>query len=152
MSHSFPHLFCPAKVGAREVKNRIIMTGMSAHMAPDQGWVTDREVAFYERRARGGVGYVVVGAAFVHPSGTFGAQLGMHSDEMIPGLARLAEVIRRYDAVASIQLHHAGRQTSAKVTGYGLIGASATACPFKAVVRLALKLRICSRCVDMRSP
>ena len=121
----------PARIGAREVKNRLIMTGMSAHMAPDEGWVTDREVAFYERRARGGVGCIVVGAAFVHPSGTFGAQLGIHRDEMIPGLARLAGVIRRHGALASIQLHHAGRQTSSKVTGQALIAPSAVSCPFK---------------------
>lgn len=127
----FPTLFSPIQVGPREVENRILMTGMSAHMAPDQGWVTDREVAFYERRARGGVGYIVVGAAFVHPSGTFGAQLGIHSDEMIPGLARLASVIRRHGPVASIQLHHAGRQTNSAVTGYPLIAPSAIPCPVK---------------------
>lgn len=127
----YPRLLGPARVGAREVKNRVIMTGMSAHMAPDEGWVTDREVAFYDRRARGGPGYIVVGAAFVHPSGTFGAQLGIHRDEMIPGLARLAGVIKAQGAVASIQLHHAGRQTSSRVTGHELIAPSAIACPVK---------------------
>ncbi len=100
-------------------------------MAPDEGWVIDREVAFYERRARGEVGYIVVGAAFVHASGTFGAQLGIHSDEMIPGLSRLASVIRQHGAVASIQLHHAGRQTNSKVTGHPLYAPSAIPCPIK---------------------
>ena len=131
MKTHFPLLLGPARIGTREVKNRIIMTGMSAHMAPDAGWVTDREVAFYDRRAKGGPGCIVVGAAFVHPSGTFGAQLGIHSDMMIPGLARLASVIKAQGALASIQLHHAGRQTSSCVTGCELIAPSAIACPVK---------------------
>lgn len=131
MSSPFPNLFRPIQVGPREVKNRMIMTAMSGHMAEADGAVTDRELAFYERRAQGGVGYIVVGAAFVHPSGTFGNQLGIHSDDMIPGLARMAAAIRRHGAVASIQLHHAGRQTNSTVTGHELIAPSPVACPIK---------------------
>ena len=128
----FPKLLEPIQIGSREIKNRVIMTGMSAHMAPDEGFVTDREVAFYERRAAGDIGFVVVGAAFVHASGTFGAQLGIHRDEMIPGLTRLAGVIRKHGALASIQLHHAGRQTSTGVTGCEhLFAPSAIPCPVK---------------------
>lgn len=141
MSHPFPLLFAPIQVGAREVKNRIIMTGMSGHMAPPDGSVTEREVAFYERRARGGAGYVVVGAAYVAMSGRFGAdQLGIYSDELIPGLRSLAAAIRRHGAVASIQLHHAGRQTSARVTGEPVVAPSAIACPVKQELPHALTL------------
>jgi 2,4-dienoyl-CoA reductase-like NADH-dependent reductase (Old Yellow Enzyme family)/thioredoxin reductase len=119
----------------------MIMTGMSAHMAPDAGYATDREIAFYERRAAGGVGYIIVGAAFVHPSGTFGAQLGLHDDRMIPGQARLAEAIRRHGAVASIQLHHAGRQTTTAVTGQKvLLAPSAIACPIKREIPRAMNV------------
>ena len=131
MTSPFPTLVSPIQVGPREVKNRMLMTAMSGHMAPADGSVTDRELAFYERRAAGGVGYIVVGAAFVHPSGTFGNQLGIHDDQLIPGLSRLASAIRKHGAVASIQLHHAGRQTNTSVTGHPLIGPSSIPCPIK---------------------
>jgi 2,4-dienoyl-CoA reductase-like NADH-dependent reductase (Old Yellow Enzyme family)/thioredoxin reductase len=128
----FPHLLSPAQVGRREVKNRIIMTGMSGHMAPPDGSVTEREVAFYERRARGGAGYIVVGAAYVDVSGRFGHdQLGIYSDELIPGLRSLATALKRHGALASIQLHHAGRQTNSHVTGRPIIAPSPIACPIK---------------------
>jgi 2,4-dienoyl-CoA reductase-like NADH-dependent reductase (Old Yellow Enzyme family)/thioredoxin reductase len=139
--HTFPHLFNPIEIGGVEVKNRVLMTGMSGHMAPPDGSVTEREVAFYERRARGGAGYLVVGAAYVHPSGRFGAdQLGIYSDELIPNLRQLAQAIRRHDAIASIQLHHAGRQTNSLVTGQPIIAPSALACPVKQETPHALSL------------
>lgn len=141
MNSSFPRLFSPIQIGQREVKNRLIMTGMSGHMSPPDGSVTEREIAFYERRARGGVGYIVVGAAYVHPSGRFGLdQLGIYSDSLIPGLRRLAASIRKHGAVASIQLHHAGRQTNSHVTGFSLLAPSALACPVKQEVPKALSL------------
>ncbi len=144
----FPLLFTPIQVGRREVKNRIVMTAMSGHMAPDDGSLTERELAFYERRARGGVGYIVVGAAFVHPSGSFGAQLGIHHDDMIPGLSRLAATIRQHGAVASIQLHHAGRQTNSRVTGHPLIAPSAVPCPIKQEMPRALSRDEIAEVVD----
>jgi 2,4-dienoyl-CoA reductase-like NADH-dependent reductase (Old Yellow Enzyme family)/thioredoxin reductase len=141
MNLFFPRLFSPIQIGGLEVKNRILMTGMSGHMAPPDGSVTEREVAFYERRARGGAGYLVVGAAYVHPSGSFGVdQLGIYSDELIPHLSRLAQAIRRHGAVASIQLHHAGRQTNSHVTGQPIIAPSPIACPVKREVPHALSL------------
>jgi 2,4-dienoyl-CoA reductase-like NADH-dependent reductase (Old Yellow Enzyme family) len=53
MPVQYPLLFTPIRFGRLEVRNRLIMTGMAGHMAPPDGSVTDREIAFYERRARG---------------------------------------------------------------------------------------------------
>lgn len=139
MQAPYPLLFSPIRFGRLEVRNRLIMTGMSGHMAPPDGSVTDREIAFYERRARGGVGLAVVGAAYVHPGGRFGNdQLGIHVDAHIDGYRRLAAAIKRHGAIASIQLHHAGRQTNSRVTGERLIAPSAVACPVKQEVPHAL--------------
>ena len=139
MSVEYPHLFSPARFGRLVLRNRLIMTGMAGHMAPPDGSVTEREIAFYERRARGGVGLAVVGAAYVHPGGRFSNdQLGIHTDAHIEGYRSLATAIKRHGAVASIQLHHAGRQTNSRVTGERLIAPSAAACTVKQEVPHAL--------------
>lgn len=141
MPTPFPLLFTPIRFGRLEVRNRLIMTGMAGHMAPPDGSVTEREVAFYERRARGGIGLVVVGAAYVHPGGRFSNdQLGIYDDSLIPGYRRLAATIKQHGAVASIQLHHAGRQTNSRVTGERLIAPSADPCPIKQEVPHALSV------------
>ncbi|CAN5677757.1 FAD-dependent oxidoreductase [soil metagenome] len=135
----YPLLFSPIRFGRIDLPNRLIMTGMAGHMAPPDGSVTDREIAFYERRARGGVGLAVVGAAYVHPGGRFSNdQLGIHVDAHIEGYRRLATAIKRHGAIASIQLHHAGRQTNSRVTGERLLAPSAVACPVKQEVPHAL--------------
>lgn len=139
MTTPYPYLFSPVAFGSLEIRNRLIMTGMSGHMAPADGSVTDREIGFYERRARGGVGLVVVGAAYVHAGGRFGNdQLGIHDDGLIAGYRRLTHAIRRHGAMSSIQLHHAGRQTNSRVTGQRLIAPSAVPCPVKQEVPHAL--------------
>src|SRR3990170_2646602 len=141
MSADYPHLFSPVPFGRLLLRNRLIMTGMAGHMAPPDGSVTDREIAFYERRARGGVGLAVVGAAYVHPGGRFSNdQLGIHTDAHIDGYRKLATAIKQHGATASIQLHHAGRQTNSRVTGERLIAPSAVACPVKQEVPHALEL------------
>lgn len=149
MPTPFPRLFSPLAFGRLELRNRIVMTGMSGHMAPPDGSVTDREIAFYERRARGGVGLVVVGAAYVHPGGRFSNdQLGIHDDALVPGYRRLAAAIRRHGAIASIQLHHAGRQTNSRVTGHRLIAPSADPCPIKQEMPHALSVEEIAEVVE----
>ncbi len=149
MASQYPTLFSPIRFGRLELRNRLIMTGMAGHMAPPDGSVTDREIAFYERRARGGVGLAVVGAAYVHPGGRFSNdQLGIHTDAHVEGYRRLAAAIKRHGAVASIQLHHAGRQTNSRVTGERLIAPSAVACPVKQEVPHALTVEEIAEVVE----
>ncbi|NLT58372.1 MAG: FAD-dependent oxidoreductase [Clostridiales bacterium] len=65
MALKYPHLFTPFKIGKLELKNRICM----APMLPG-GWldgsknVTNETIAYYEERAKGGAGLIIVGASF----------------------------------------------------------------------------------------
>lgn len=114
------------------MKNRIVMSPMSNYMATPKGEVTDREIAFYVARARGGAGLIAMGASYVHPSGSFGVgQMGIYDDSLVPGLKRMVEAIHAAGAKISIQLHHAGRQTTSAVTGYQPVAPSPVPCPVK---------------------
>jgi 2,4-dienoyl-CoA reductase-like NADH-dependent reductase (Old Yellow Enzyme family) len=80
--------------------------------AGDDGFVTDRHVAHYEARAQGGVGLIILEAHAINKAGRLASrQLGLWSDEHIPGLRRIADACHKHGAVVLVQIHHAGRNT-----------------------------------------
>jgi 2,4-dienoyl-CoA reductase-like NADH-dependent reductase (Old Yellow Enzyme family) len=62
---AFSKLFESTKIGSMHLKNRIIMPAMSTTLANKEGLVTDAMKGYYEARARGGVGMVIVENASV---------------------------------------------------------------------------------------
>jgi 2,4-dienoyl-CoA reductase-like NADH-dependent reductase (Old Yellow Enzyme family)/thioredoxin reductase len=114
----FPKLFATGHIGRLELKNRLIMPPMATNYASKEGEVTDRQIAYYEERAKGGVGLIIIEVSCVDmPVGKgMGRQIAVDDDKFIPGLSRLAKAIKRHGAGAAIQLHHAGRQTTARIT------------------------------------
>ena len=57
----YDKLFSPVSIGRLEIKNRVTMTAMGVNLAAAGGGVNDDIIAFYEARARGGVGLIVSG-------------------------------------------------------------------------------------------
>lgn len=112
------HLFQPIKIRNLEIKNRVMMAPMVTSYAAEDGAVTQRLIDYLVARAWGGVGLIEVEAAYVRPDGRgFYNELGIYKDELIPGLRELTELVHEGKAKISIQLFHAGRQTSAAVAG-----------------------------------
>ena len=101
-------LFEPIRINSLEVKNRIYMPAMHLNMARDYR-VTDRLVAFYAERARGGAGMITVGYATVDETAGTTLNIGAHRDDLIPGLSRLAGAINENGVRSAVQLNHAGR-------------------------------------------
>ena len=110
-------LFQPISIGPLRLKNRFVMAPMSTHMT-DNGFVSDAEIAYTERRAMGGVSMIIVGSLCVWPDGNFGGQIFIHDDACIPGLRRLTEAVHRHDCLIAAQIHHAGRETNARTSGF----------------------------------
>ncbi len=111
-------LFTPGKIGSIETKNRIFMAPMVRNYAEPDGVVNDKYIAHWTRIARGGVGCMTLEASFVSPEGRgFARQIGIHDDGTIKGLQKLTAESHKQGAIAGVQLHHAGRQTSENITG-----------------------------------
>jgi dimethylglycine catabolism A len=88
--------------------NRIAFAATANNLGRNDA-VTDAQLAFYERRARGGVGLIVTEAFSVHRSSVPGpGYLRAFDEAVVPGLARMAETMHRHEAVVYGQLHHAG--------------------------------------------
>lgn len=109
MSAAFPHLLAPGRLGSMEVRNRILMSPMGDSRAEMDGSVSDRQVAYYAARARGGVGAIIVGSVSVaHPIGADAAhQIAASQDLHVPGLRRLADAVHVHGARLVAQLVHA---------------------------------------------
>jgi 2,4-dienoyl-CoA reductase-like NADH-dependent reductase (Old Yellow Enzyme family)/thioredoxin reductase len=116
----FPKLFEPGRIGSMELKNRLVMPPMATNYALKDGSVTQRQIDYYAERAKGGVGLVIVEISCVDSPVGKGAvkQICIDDDRFIPDLSKLAEAVKRHGAKAAIQIHHAGRQTSSKLTGH----------------------------------
>ena len=101
-------LFEPIIINQLEIKNRIYLPAMHLGMAVNFE-VTDQILNFYALRAKGGVGMVCVGFATVDELSGSPMNIGAHKDSFIPGLSRLAEIIKNNGAKSAVQLNHAGR-------------------------------------------
>lgn len=106
----YPNLFSPGRIGSLIVPNRIVMAPMATSFANVLGEVTEWMAAYYARRARGGVGLIIVENANVdYPDGISGVtQLRVDEDRYIPALSRLARIVQAEGACCALQINHAG--------------------------------------------
>ncbi len=108
----YPHIFSPIKIGKLEIKNRIKYASTETNFNYRDGYVSDKEVGYMEAQARGGAGIVTSQGAYTEARAEGKGYVGMMAiwdDKFIPGLKKIAEVIKKHDAVACLQLMHCGR-------------------------------------------
>jgi dimethylglycine catabolism A len=119
-------LLTPARIGAVEISNRIVLPSMTTRGADAEGFVTEDTLAYYQARVAGGVGLVTVEMASPEKAGRHRHhELGIYDDRFLPGLAKLVDVIHRGGAKASIQLGHGGGHTRRDICGEAPIAPSA---------------------------
>jgi 2,4-dienoyl-CoA reductase-like NADH-dependent reductase (Old Yellow Enzyme family)/thioredoxin reductase len=104
-------LFSPVRIGPVEVKNRVAMPAMGVNLAAAGGGVNDDIIAFYETRARGGVGLILSGVCRVvdGAGASEPCQLAARNGADLQGLERLMDAVHKYGTKMFIQLHHPGR-------------------------------------------
>lgn len=141
-------LFEPIRINQVEVRNRLCMPAMNLNYCDDYQ-VTDRLVEFYAERARGGVGMLVTGCATVDEHSGGHHFMGAHADELVPGLARVADAVKDHGAAAFIQLNHLGRYApSSTIGGRQALAPSAVASRLTREVPHALGLDEVARVID----
>ena len=102
-------LFSPLAIKHFTLTNRIVLPPMANNMSDGNGAVTDKHIEHYVRRAQTGVGMVIVEHAYVRTDGrVHKAQLGIHHDDLIPDLRRLADAVKANGTVVGIQITHGG--------------------------------------------
>ncbi|MBD3748150.1 MAG: NADH:flavin oxidoreductase/NADH oxidase [Sphingobacteriales bacterium] len=105
-------LFEPLKIKSITLKNRLVVSPMCQYSSED-GFSDDWHLVNLGSRAVGGAGLIFTEAAAVSPEGRITPwDLGIWKDEHIAGLKRITTFIEKQDAIAGIQLAHAGRKAS----------------------------------------
>ena len=100
------------------LRNRSVLAALTNKQSREDGTLTQDEIKWLERRAKDGFGIVTTAAAFIHPSGkSWIGELGVHSDDMLPGLENLSERIRLHGAVSLVQIFHGGMRAPTDLTG-----------------------------------
>lgn len=132
MKNNFPHVFSPLTIRGMTLKNRVVMMPMGSDFAGHDGELSDEHIKYYELRARGGTGLIMVENVCVkYPEGSNGTtQLRLDKDCYIPRLFTLTEACHRQGALMGIQINHAG--ASAMSSRIGMQPVSASRFPSKA--------------------
>lgn len=108
----YEKLFTPGYIGKLEIRNRIVQEPMGNAYSNKQGEATDKEIAFYTERAKGGVGLILTETMMVQ-KGTGGGndkQMSLAYDENIPGMKKLTDSVHQHGAKIIAEIYHSGRQ------------------------------------------
>lgn len=94
----------PIQVGKMTLKNRIMFPPLTTGYEERDGSIGQRSLSFYERLAKGGVSYVVIGD--VAPVRTASPTPKLYNDEQIPAFKQLADTLHQYDCKVALQIFH----------------------------------------------
>ena len=108
----FKRIFEPTNIGTMQVKNRIVMPPMGTNYAEAGGAVSQRMLDYYEARARGGVGFIIVEGSApsvrcnISFQGSPSYQASLGDDKFIPGWRRLTDAAHKHGAKIAVQIMH----------------------------------------------
>ena len=106
-------LFDPISIKNLALRNRFVRSATYDGLAERNGQVSSKQLQLVEELARGGVGLVITGIAYVHASGRISpVQNSLADDDCIPGFRKLAAAAHEHGAGLAVQLFHGGREVA----------------------------------------
>jgi mycofactocin system FadH/OYE family oxidoreductase 2 len=120
----FPLLFSPIKIGGIEIPNRICFSANSTNFA-SHGVINEQHIAYYEERAKGGCGLIILGELSLHPTDRpYEQMIEAYDDKVIPGYQELSSAIHRHPTKIFAQLNHSGFQCDGCTSRSPVLGPS----------------------------
>ena len=116
---NYPKLFTPGKIGSLRIKNRAVMPPMQVLYGENDGHPGPRTIAYYEERAKGGVGLIIIEATAVDDINNtlWDHQLSLTANRYRTDWMLLTEAIHAHDCRVFIQLHHYGAKSAPTPSG-----------------------------------
>ena len=104
-----PELFETTHINGMIIKNRFVRSATWEGMAKDDGTCTGKLIDLMSQLAKGGVGLIITGHAYIQKTGKAGPwQLGIYEDRLIPKLREMTNAVHDNDGTIILQLAHAG--------------------------------------------
>ena len=112
VNNPFPHVFEPLSIGATDVAHRIMVTGHT-QLYGNEGTLSDRHIAYYRERAKGGAALLILEQQAAHPVGrNYHAGCIAWDESVVPWYEQLGEAVHQYDCKQFVQLFACGAQGS----------------------------------------
>lgn len=117
-----------------EMRNRFMMAPLTSQQSNHDGTASEFDQFWIEQLSRSGYALIQAGASTVEAGGiAFERQMGIHSDDHLPGLTKMATAIREGGALSAVQLHHAGHRAVPAVGGIPAPASAKTVPGIKAI-------------------
>jgi len=122
----FDNLFNPLTFGTVILPNRICFLAHRTNFA-DRNRFNNRHIAYYQRRAAGGCGLIVVGELSIHPNDRpWETMIDAYRPEVVEDYQKLTDAVHKHDSRIFAQLCHHGFQSNGFITRQAVWGPSAT--------------------------
>jgi len=133
MAEVYKRLFSPYTLAGQTIRNRIAMAPLTRQMAEADGTPTGEMVAYYARRARGGVGLIITEGTYEENKlgcRAYLSQPGIVTAKHVKAWRKVTDAVHAHDCKIILQLMHGGRVSDPRVLGgKAPVSASATQSP-----------------------
>ncbi|MEI2406209.1 hypothetical protein [Niallia taxi] len=103
------------------IPNRIVMAPMTSKGSSWDGIIEEEDLKFYQKRNQV-AGLIITGATAVSELGeNFSYQMSIYDDRFIPGLSKLAKLIKGNGNKAVVQLYHSGANSKVSYQKHGKV-------------------------------
>jgi mycofactocin system FadH/OYE family oxidoreductase 2 len=124
MADFFTILFSPIKIGGIEIPNRICFSANSTNFST-HGVINEQHIAYYEERAKGGCGLIILGELSMHPTDRpYEQMIEAYDERVIPGYQKLTSAIHKHPTKIFAQLNHSGFQCDGCISRSPVLGPS----------------------------
>lgn len=111
-----------------ELRNKFIMPPIKTAYGTKEGIITEKHLQFYSRRAKF-IGAIIPEPFYIDKGlRELPVQIGIHNDEMIVGLKKLADIIHEGGAKAIAHLNHPGRMANPMIPNNYFLSSTTEAC------------------------
>ena len=108
----YSHLFSPWQIRHTRIANRVIFGPVCPTWvrSPHEGVFTEQAVAYYEERARTGIGMIILGGHLIDKDTLYtpAGFPGLWNEDQVEGLARVARAVKKHGCALITQLLHTG--------------------------------------------
>ncbi len=138
-------LFEPTSINGMRLANRFVRSATWEGLADTDGTVKTRLIDMMVELAKGEVGLIISGHAYVRPEGQVSPmQLAIYEERFLPGLQDMVRAMHTFGGKIALQLAHGGCRANSELSGLAPFGPSSVEKDGQQICRMAGKRDIAS--------